>query len=65
MYCLHLIYPTLLSEAIAEFIGQWNNHPVTTESNLSPNQLWIQVMMILRNSGYVAVSDVTQGEQLD
>ncbi len=63
LYCLHLVYLPLINETIDEFTGQWNNHPVTTESNLSPNQLWIQGMLCLRNSGYVAVSDVTQGEQ--
>lgn len=65
LYCLHLVYLPLINEAIDEFVGQWNNHPVTTESNLSPNQLWIEGMLNLRNSGYVAVSNVTQGEQLD
>lgn len=65
LYCLHLVYLPLNNEAIDEFVGQWNNHPVTTESNLSPNQLWIEGMLSLQNSGYVAVSDVVQGEQLD
>jgi len=66
LYCLHLVYLPLINEAIDEFIGQWNNHPVTTESNFSPRQLWIEGILRLRNSGYVAISDiVTQGEQLD
>lgn len=65
-YCLHLVYLPLIIEAIDEFIGQWNNRPVTTESNFSPWQLWIEGILRLRNSRYVAISDiVTQGEQLD
>lgn len=64
LYCLHLVYLPLINEAIDEFVGQWNNHPVTTESNLSPNQLWIEGMLNLRNSGYVAVRDVEREHPL-
>lgn len=39
-------------------MAQWNNHPVTTECNLSPRQLWVRGMVSLRNSGYSAVDAV-------
>ena len=65
LYCLHIAYMPLINKAIEDFVGQWNNHPVSTECNLSPNQLWIQGMLDSRNSRYGAVSDVTQEEQID
>ncbi|XP_068735298.1 uncharacterized protein [Montipora capricornis] len=66
LYCLHLVYLPLINKAIDEFIDHWNNHPETTESNFSPRQLWIERILRMRNSGYVAMSDnVTQREQLD
>ncbi|CAB4038688.1 Hypothetical predicted protein [Paramuricea clavata] len=61
-YCLHLVYVKLINKALEEFIGQWNNHPVSTECNFTPNQLWVQGMLNLRNSCYSAVSSVIEGE---
>lgn len=62
LFCLHLVYIPLVNNAINQFIGQWNNHPVSTQCNFSPNQLWIQGMLNFRNSGYQAVTDVTARE---
>ena len=56
---LHLVDIPLINDAINKFIGQWNNHPLSTQGNLSPNQLWIQGMLNFRNSGYQAVTRVT------
>ena len=64
LYCLHLVYLPLINTALHELIGQWNNHPVTTECNFSPNQLWVSGMLRLRNAGYSAVSDVTNGQDI-
>ena len=62
LYCLHLVYVKLINKALDEFVSQWNNHPVSTECNFSPNQLWVQGMLELRNSGYSAVSSVVEGQ---
>ena len=60
LFALHLVYVDLINDALKEFVGQWNNHPVTTENNLSPQQLWIRGMVSLQNSGYSAVESVVQ-----
>lgn len=65
LYCLHFVYLPIINAALDELTGQWNNHPVTTECNFSPNQLWLQGMLSLRNSGYSAVMDVTNGQTVD
>ena len=36
---LDLVYIPLINNAINQFIGQWNNHPVSIQCNFSPNQL--------------------------
>ena len=41
MFCLHFVYIPRLQRALDEFVLQWNCHPVSTESNLSPEQLFI------------------------
>lgn len=30
LFALHLVYVDLINDALKEFVGQWNNHPVTT-----------------------------------
>ena len=48
-----------------QFIGQWNNHPVSARCNFSPNQLWIQGILHFRNSGYKAMTDVTTSKAVN
>ena len=65
LYCLHLVYLPLINEALSELSRQWNDHPVTTESNYSPRQLWMQGMLQLRHSNLTAIRDVVDGEIVD
>ena len=60
LFALHIVYLDLINAALRECVGQSNNHPVTTENNLSPQQLWIRGMVLLQNSGYSAVESVVQ-----
>ena len=41
-----------INSTIEHFKQQWNNHPLTSECNYSPLQLWVRGMIMLRNSGY-------------
>lgn len=61
LFALHLVYIDLINDTLKEFVGQWNNHPVTTANNLSPRQLWIKGMVSLQNTGYTAVDAVLEG----
>ena len=42
MFCLHEVYLPRINKALDAFVECWNNHPVSTEENLTPNQLFIQ-----------------------
>lgn len=40
MYCLHYVY------ILASFIESWNNHSLSSEHNLTPNQLFTKGALI-------------------
>lgn len=61
LYCLHLVYISMINQQLDEFTGQWNNHPVTTENNFSPQQLWVMGMASHQHSQHTAVQDVLDG----
>ena len=62
LYCLHIVYLALINNALGEITSQWNDHPVTTSTNFSPKQMWVQGMLELRNSNLTAVKDVIDGD---
>ena len=45
LFCLHFTYIPLINHALEEFTSSWNNHKISTENNLTPNQLFIQGYM--------------------
>ncbi len=61
LFCLHQVYLDIINRSLENFTGQCNNHPVTTENNFSPVQLWIQGMTSARNINCTAVQDVLLG----
>ena len=65
LYCLHFVYLPLINTALRELTNAWNDHPVTTESNYTPRQIWPEGMLQNRNSDYVAISDVIDNESLN
>lgn len=40
LFCVHYAILPQLKPDLKAFVGSWNNHPLRTEGNLSPNQLW-------------------------
>lgn len=42
LYCLHLVYLPRINSALESFINSWNNHPISTERNMTPNQLFVR-----------------------
>ena len=41
LFHLHHIYLPRINHGLHEFIATWNHHPLTTEGNMFPTQLWI------------------------
>ena len=42
MFCLQYVFKQRINSALQKFKHAWNNHPLSSERNLSPLQLWIR-----------------------
>ena len=42
MFCLHFVYIPRVNKCLADFQGSWNCHPLSTEGNMSPSQLFVE-----------------------
>lgn len=40
LFCLHLVYIPRINHALKEFVNQYNDHPIRTEHNCTPRQLF-------------------------
>ncbi len=38
MYCLHYVFIPRVNHTLQSFVDLWNNHSLSTENNLTPNQ---------------------------
>ena len=41
IFYLHYVYLPRINESLRVFADGWNNHPLSSQSNLSPLQLWV------------------------
>lgn len=62
MWALHNIYLPRINHDLQLFVQQWNNHPLRTEQNTSPLQLFVSEMLALQNSNLTAVKDMFAGD---
>jgi hypothetical protein len=44
--CLHYIFLPRLNWHLREFIRMWDRHPLSTEGNRSPQQLWVAGLLL-------------------
>ena len=49
--CLHYVFLPRINQHLEKFCEGWNNHPLSTEKNMSPNQLWIHGLHSIAGSG--------------
>ena len=40
LFCLHLVFIPRINQSLIRFQDAWNNHPLSTESNRTPLQLY-------------------------
>ena len=40
LFCLHYIFLPRINDSLQCFMSMWNHHPLGTQSNMSPLQLW-------------------------
>ena len=58
MFVLHFVFLPRINVAIDSFVNAWNRHPVRTEQNWSPEQMWANGMLDITNRHLLAVADV-------
>ena len=53
MFSLHYVFLPRLNRDLEVFRNQWNNHPLRTEHNLTPIQLYIQGIRTASQSNFM------------
>eukprot|EP00731_Ephydatia_muelleri_P021403 Em0013g1130a len=51
LFALHYVYTERINNHIAEWTDAWNRHPISSEGNKSPVQLWTMGMITFIGSG--------------
>ena len=59
---LHYVFLSRINRAITSFKTAWNNHPLRTEHNWSPQRSWSNGMVDIRNRTLIAVADIAEEE---
>lgn len=57
MFALYYIFNAHINYALKEFAAAFNNRPICTENNWSPNKIWINGMINPSNEGQTALRD--------
>ena len=42
LWCLHFFFQKVIDDKLQEWVAAWIRHPLSTEHNLTPLQLWVQ-----------------------
>ena len=49
LFALHFTFLPRINRALESFVEAWNLHPVRTEHNWTPEQIWLNGMINLKN----------------
>ena len=60
LFALHFTFLPRINRALQSFVEAWNLHPIRTEHNWTPEQIWMNGMIDLRNRQLPAVADVVE-----
>lgn len=59
MWALHYVFLPRINRSLKAFSGQWNNHPLRTEGNMTPLQIFVKGALSMCNSdSLVAMRDL-------
>jgi len=47
IFCLHFIFLPHINRCLTDFRGNWNNHPLSSEGNMSPLQLFTEGLLLV------------------
>ena len=58
LFCLHVVYKPYINHCMSVFVEAWNSHPLRTEGNKTPSQLWIQGLLSSSRSGHTITEEL-------
>ena len=58
LYCLHHVYIPRINNHLKHWKTAWVKHPMQSEHNLTPEQLWISGLQKIVNSGSIIAKEV-------
>ena len=64
MFALHFIFKRRINKSLEEFVEQWQHHPLSSEHNRSPIQLFTQGVLKSLNSGYTGVDSFSNEAEM-
>ena len=65
LFALDYIYKPRINRALKLFEIQWNSHPLSTEGNMTPYQLWVEGFYQFANSTSQTIREVVDPDTLD
>jgi hypothetical protein len=60
LWCLHLVLLPIINKHIVCWQNGWIHHPIRTERNKTPMQLWIQGLNAISATGSTIANEVFQ-----
>ena len=65
-FVLHYIFTPRINKALQSFSAAWNHHPMRTERQWSPLQMWTNGVLDIRNHPLIGLSDIAEsGRDVD
>ena len=58
LYSLHFVYLPRMNDHFITFINAWNAHPLSSEHNISTNQLWIRGLHELAGTSSIICKEI-------
>ena len=58
LFALHYVFLPRINNLLSRWSDAYNRHPLATEHNSSPRQLWVESMLHLQNSDHAAPEGV-------
>ena len=65
LFVLHFVFISRINNLLSRWTESYNRHPLGTEHNSTPRQLWIESMLQLQNSHHTAPGGVFQKDLVE
>ena len=65
LFALHFMFILRINNLLSRWTESYNRHPLATEHNSTPRQIWIESMLQLQNSQHTAPGGVFQSDLVE